>query len=395
MTTVVGSGASQAALRVARTLTVVAGVATLVFFALGLGSIDASMDHVNSLFNVTAAAVLFGVPPVLAVVGLFVGLPTLRRLLGWYAVLFLVVVVAWVPAMQHALPVGLSPWPLEITALGTVPAAIAWRPAVAWSYLAVNSVIIAPVRYFSAGMGDPTVPLQYAFFTLAFAAIFTALAMATMRNGYALDAAIARAHETTASAAAAASRVREQSRLDALVHDNVMGTLFHASRGGLDEAVRRQASNTIAQLEQLREGWHPELDEPVAVDAFVARIRSVVLEASPDIDFTVIGTRDSPIPQDAAAAFAEATAEAVRNSLTHAGPASETFLSALVELEEGRVFVNVRDNGRGFDPRDVPPHRLGIVVSIRGRLGAVSGGSATVASHRGAGTVATMTWLGS
>ncbi|MDP3208915.1 MAG: ATP-binding protein [Rhodoglobus sp.] len=394
MTATVISSGPQAALRVARTITAVVGVATFVFFALGLSAIVASMDHVDPVYNIAAAAILFGIPPVLAVVGLFVGLPTLRRLLGTYAVLFLLVVVAWAPAMQHALPVGLSPWPLEVTALGTVPAAIAWRPAVAWVYLVVNSLLIAPVRFIAAGLGDPSVPLQYAFFTLTFAAIFTALAMVAMRNGYALDAAIGMARETTSRAAAAASRAREQSRLDALVHDNVMGTLFYAARGGLNDSVRRQAIKTLAQLEELREGRH-ELDGPVDSNSFVARIRSEIFEASADIDFAVIGERSAPIPHDVAAAFAEAASEAVRNSLTHAGTAAQTMLNARVELSEDRVCVVIKDAGRGFDPRDVPPHRLGIVVSIRGRLSAVPGGSGAVATHRGTGTVVTLTWVAS
>ncbi len=382
----------QAALRVARTITVVAGIATFAFLTLALGAIADAMDHVNPLYNVAAAAVLFGIPPVLAVVGLFVDLRTLRRLLGTYAVLFLVVVLTWIPALTEALPAGIDPWPLEVTALGTVPAALAWRSTVAWAYLIVNSLLIAPVRYVSAGFGDVTIPLQYAFFTLAFAAIFTALAMVAMRNGYALDGAIAKARATTARAAAAASRDREQSRLDALVHDNVMGTLFYASQEGLDESVRRQAIRTIAQLEQLRHGRH-ESDEPVDPDVFVARIRSVVLEASPDIDVTVVASRTSPIPHDVAAAFAEAAAEAVRNSLTHAGSPVESGLSAELEVGERRVRAILRDDGPGFDPREVPPHRLGIAVSIRGRLSTVSGGRAEVASQRGSGTVVTLTWV--
>ncbi len=392
MTTAPLTAGPQAALRVARTITGVAGVATFVFGGLALGDLVASMDYVNPVYNAAAGVALFGIPPLLAFAGLFVDLPTLRRMLGAYAVLFLAVVVAWAPALHNTMPIGLDPWPLEVTALGTVPAAIAWRPAIAWVYLVVNSVLIAPVRYISAGFGDPSVALQYAFFTLTFAAIFTALAMVAMRNGYALDAALSRARATTTTAAAAAARAREQSRLDALVHDSVMGTLFYASRGGLDESVRRQARKTLAQLERLREGRY-ELDAPVDAPAFVARIRSVVLEASPEIAFTQVGARHSPIPHDVAAAFAEAAAEAVRNSLSHAGPPEETHLSVSVDLAEQRVLVVISDSGQGFDAREVSPHRLGIVVSIRGRLAAVAGGSAAVATQRGSGTIVTLAWV--
>ncbi len=257
----------------------------------------------------------------------------------------------------------------------------------------VNSILIAPVRFIASGQADLTVPLQFAFFTLTFASIFTALAMVAMRNGYALDSATEIARTTSARAAATASRAQEQARLDALVHDNVMGTLFYASRGGLDDSVRRQARKTLAQLEQLR-GGRDRIDEPVLLEDFVARIRSVVLDASPDIAFSVTGLRTSPIPHDVVAAFAEATSEAVRNSLTHAGSAQYVARSAIVAVTERTVRVVIRDDGRGFDPRDVAPHRLGILVSIRGRLGAIPGGSAMVDSRRGIGTIVTLAWSG-
>lgn len=382
----------QAAARVARTITVVAAVATIVFFALSIGPIIAAMPHLLHWYNIVSAVIVFGSPLVIAVIGLFTPLPTLRRMLGTYAILFLVVVVAWVPALTSPLPAGLAPWPLEVTALGTVPAAVAWRGTYVWGYLILNSVIIAPVRFISAGQVDWTVPLQYAFFTLTFAAIFTALAMVAMRNGYALDAATELARTTSARAAAAASRAQEQARLDALVHDNVMGTLFYASRGGLDESVRRQAVKTLAQLEQLR-GGRDHVTDDVSVEDFVARIRSVVLDAAPDIEFMTTGRRESLVPAEVAAAFAEATSEAVRNSLKHAVDRGDGITrSTLIALTSSTVRVIVRDNGQGFDPRDVAPHRLGILVSIRGRLGAIPGGSATVESRRGLGTVVNLAW---
>jgi len=394
---VIGSGergsAPRAAERVARTITAVAGVATLVFLALAIGQLTASAPVMDPLYTVAGAVVVFGIPLVLAVVAFVVPLGVLKGMLGGYALLFLAVVLLWIPAMVAPLPEGVAPWPVEVTALATVPAAIAWRPVAAWSYLAINSLLIAPVRYFAAGQVDLMVPLQFSFFTLTFAAIFTVLAMVAMRNGYALDSAIEIARSTSARAAAAASRAQEQARLDALVHDNVMGTLFYASRGGLDESVRTQAQKTLAQLEQLRGGRH-QVTEPLSVEDFVARIRSVVLDASPDIGFTTNGSRTSRIPFDVAAAFAEATSEAVRNSLMHAGSATEVERTAVLAVSERTLRVIVRDTGDGFDPREIPPHRLGILVSIRGRLGTIAGGNGRVESRRGLGTVVTLSWVG-
>ena len=385
----------QAAARVARTITAVAGVATLVFLGLAVGPMIQAAPHINPGFAAVSAILVFGIPPALALASPFLGLRAIRRALGAYAIIFLLVVILWVPAMTSSgLPPHVAPWPLGVTALATVPAAIAWRPSIAWGYLVLNSALIAPVRYFAAGDGDPTRPLQDAFFTLTFAAIFTALAMVAMKNGYTLDTATEQARATAARAATAAAREQEQARLDALVHDNVMATLFYASQGQLDDSVRRQAAKTIAQLEQLR-GAASRVNDPVPIDEFVTRIRSVILDAAPEMTFDIVGTRSAAIPHEVAAAFAEATSEAVRNSLTHAEAAEGQSISrsAVVTLAHRGVGVVVRDDGCGFDPREVPAHRLGILVSIRGRLGAIPGGSATVESRRGHGTVVALKWV--
>ncbi len=346
----------------------------------------------NPLYTFVGAFVVFGIPPLVAVVGFFISLKVLKRMLAGYAIAFLAVVLLWNSAMLAPLPDLVAPWPVEVTALATVPAAIAWRPVIAWVYLVVNSIVIAPVRFFAGDQVDLSVPLQYSFFTLTFAAIFTALAMVAMGNGYALDRAIEIARSTSTRAAAAASRAREQAQLDALVHDNVMATLVYASRGGLDDSVRQQAEKTLRQLERLR-GRRDEASTPVSADDFVARIRSVVFEASAEISFATNGHRSSPIPLEVAEAFAEATSEAVRNSLLHAGPAGELLRSAIVALSERIVEVTVRDDGLGFDVGDIPPHRLGILVSIRGRMEAIPGGSSRVESRRGLGTVVTLWWV--
>lgn len=385
----------QAAARVARTITAVAGVATLVFLGLELGPIIDAAPHLNPVFALTSAVLVFGMPVAIALLCQLLDLPAIRRALGVYAVVFVLVVLLWVPAMTSlSLPPEVVPWPAGVTALATVPAAIAWRPSVAWAYLALNSVLIAPLEYFAAGGGDPTRPLQDALFTLTFSAIFTALALVAMRSGYTLDTATEQARATAARAATAAAHHRERARLDALVHDNVMATLLYASQGNLDQSVQRQARRAIAQLGQLRGGTE-QASDPMPTAVFIVHIRSVILDACPDAAFEAVGTRSTPITREVAAAFAEATSEAVRNSMTHAEalPGRDITRSVRIALDEHSIGVTVRDDGLGFDPREVPPHRLGIVVSISGRMGTLPGGSAQVESRRGEGTVVQLDWV--
>ncbi len=386
-------GGPHAAERIARTITVVAGIATFVFLALSISPMIAAAPFLDPRYEILSAVLIFGIPPVLAMLTPVLDLVAIKRVLGLYSIVFLAVVLTWIPAMTSApLPAGVAPWPLEITALATVPAAIAWRPVVAWAYLVLNSILIAPVRIFASGGADIATPLQYAFFTLTFSAIFTVLAMVAMRNGYTLDAVTARAMEAAARSAASDAQAREQTRVDALVHDEVMGTLYYASQADerLDASVRAQAARALDQLSRLR-GGRESSTEPVEVKEFIAMLKSAVLAGSTDIAVVVTGERELPIPALVAAAFAEASAEAAHNIRIHAGD-DHLPSDATIEFDSSGVTVIVRDSGRGFDPGAVAPHRLGILVSIRGRLATLAGGSARVESSPGKGATVTLDW---
>ena len=378
---------------VTRTITMVWAAATLAFLATSIGPIVAVGPFIDPIYEVIAVSVVFGMPIAIGIAARWLSRRTIRVLYGSYAVAYLVLVVFWIVALEgRVLPPTLSPWIVELTALATVPATLAWRPAIAWTYLAINAALIFPVRFVSAGMVDLATPLQYAFFTVTYTAIFSVVADAAVRNAAALDAATSSARETAARAAAAEARRREQARLDALVHDAVMGTLYYASRGdaALDRAVRRQAATALATLEELR-AQTDETSGAVSPDVFIARVRSVALVSAPGIRVSVVARRGQPVPGEVAAAFAEATAEAVRNSVLHAGP-GEIERRVDIELDDHRIRVVIADRGRGFDPRDVGPHRLGIPVSIRGRLEAITGGAAEVDSRVGRGTRVRLEW---
>lgn len=384
---------ASAETQVMRVITGVLGISTVVFLALTWSAIAAESPLLLPAWQVAAVSAVFGLPPVLGLLAARLGRTALRALLGSYAVLFSLVVLTFVPAMTGPpVPMVLSPWPVLITAIGTVPAALAWRPLAAWVWLIANSLIIAPVRYLAAGSVDWSAPLQYAFFTIAFGGIFSGLTLVALSNGRALDAAAEAARTAAAGAAAAAAREQEQARLDALVHDEVISTLFGASQNNpeLAASVRRQAAQAIAHLARLREEGDA-VAAPVDVAEFTSRMRSVVLELSPDITFAVRGTRTSPLPPAVAVAFAEATVEAARNSLLHAG-ARSVERSVSVWRAEDRIRVTVSDDGQGFDPQSVSPHRLGLAVSIRGRLDAI-GGTATVTSRPGHGTRVVLEWV--
>lgn len=95
-----------------------------------------------------------------------------------------------------------------------------------------------------------------------------------------------------------------------------------------------------------------------------------------------------PLPPDVAQALAEATAEALRNVGQHAG-VSEA--SVHIAHSSGETAVRVADQGEGFMPSQVGGSSWGIPGSIRLRMATI-GGTATIDSRPGRGTVVSLRW---
>jgi signal transduction histidine kinase len=82
------------------------------------------------------------------------------------------------------------------------------------------------------------------------------------------------------------------------------------------------------------------------------------------------------------AALVQAAREAMVNAAKHAQVGE---VSLYAEVESDAVHVFVRDRGVGFDPRDVPPDRHGLVDSVHGRMDR-HGGTVSLRSTPGEGT---------
>jgi len=386
---------TRAETQVVRVITIVFGVAALVFFALALGPIVEQSGYLSTLSLGIMITVVFGLPILIAMVSRFLPLPALRAAHGVYSISYSMVLVAWVPALtEYPMPLESSPWPLGVLALGTVSAALSWRSPIAWILLVVNSALLGAVRYSAAGGVSIDLPIQDAIYSVAFSAIFTSLAMVALRSARELDSVTTIERARATRVASTAARLREQSRLDALVHDEVMSALYYASKGDteLDPTVRAQAVRALAEVSSI-ESDASASSAPGSAHDFSVRLRSTVASLDDTVRFSINGARAASIGADVAAAFVDATSEAVRNSLIHAqsGP-RDVQRSVQLALSEAAVTVRIVDDGIGFEPSAVPPQRLGILLSIRHRLSLVDGGLARVESTPGRGTVITLTW---
>lgn len=313
----------------------------------------------------------------------------LRIVAGVNVVGYLLVGVLWWPAWDGS-PLGTAQvvWFALFPGLAAISAALAFPP---WAAFGVLAVFIANTGIIDL-LARPTTEtdpfLPGLFWGYAFSLIFVAAAVMGIRVTGILDSSRARALSATAAAAAAGARSAERHRFDALTHDSVMSTLLLAARNGASPELAQSAREALAAVEQAAD---PVDRSTVTAPEACEHIAGVVMLVDPTMRArTVIGDAHTTYPGNAVMTIAAATAEAVRNSRRHAGEGATTSVSVTTSPDE--LCVDIVDDGAGFDPATVPASRLGIAVSIRGRMRRLSGGDATIDSRPGHGTRVHLRW---
>lgn len=330
-------------------------------------------------------AVVAGVPWVLAVLAALAvpfrrpGL--LRGLARTVSVSFVVSLAALVVAMAcGAWPERPLPWLVLQTSVAIGTAVAGWGRGLAVFGAVAVFALLETLRAVDhdltrASLVDDSHNLILAGFTI----VLTAQFIAASRDH---DRAVRRAADTVATAAAATARRRARERTETLVHDEVFTLLLAAGRGpGTD--VRAQAIATARLIRDLDAG---PIEVPVTTLA--DRLRAVVTAAAPHARVSV-PDGVAVVPDEVANTLVEAVAQAVANSVRHAGGAG---LTLTLTADDG-VRIVVADEGPGFRLDAVPSDRMGISLSILRRVNDMPGATATVESRPGRGTTVTVTWL--
>jgi signal transduction histidine kinase len=175
-------------------------------------------------------------------------------------------------------------------------------------------------------------------------------------------------------------RVREEERAEmaAHLHDSVLQTLaLIQNRAGASSEVARIAR---AQERELREWLYAGVgtaDSDLATDL---KDYAAGLELDYPVRFDVVTVGQSA--ERSSGELASAAREAMLNAARHAGG----DVSVYIEGSAAAVDVFIRDRGPGFDPAQVPEHRLGVRESIIGRMRRAGGSAAVGRGAGGAGT---------
>ena len=382
--------AGDAERRITRQFAIFVGAGYLAYLLVSIGSIQASFGYMAAWWAIGAPLAVFGSGLAVGVAGIGGTARGIRWATQTAAVVYFSAVVL-TPVAWTGVHTSNSSGLWYATFPGLVAVALGLQPGIRpIAYLAVIAVAMVvsntPVK--EPALAVAAIP-DIAF-TFAYSMPYVCATVIGVRTARVLDQTRDATYRLAADTAAAQARSAERARFDALTHDGVMATLLGAARMGATDDVRALARRTLDDLAEI--AVPSTLDETVSAATAARRLRAMLTDLDDGMHADIrlsSDTADVAYPAAAVQTITAAAGEAVRNSVRHAR-ATSRGMSA--HLAADSIDVTVVDDGRGFAPRDVAPHRLGIAVSILGRMRQIEGGDAVVDSTPGRGTRVTITW---
>jgi signal transduction histidine kinase len=250
-----------------------------------------------------------------------------------------------------------------------------------WFFLQISDIGI-PV--------DPWVALQDASFAFLCSSVLAGFVWVLRYEASRVD----EANEQANLAAIELSRIdavsRERDRVDALVHDSVLTTLLLAANAEDAEAEKAAAESAANALTKLRNtDALASKDESISINSLFSALEVAIHRQSQRIQIESEGSTNYAVPVGVASAVTEATLQALANAINHAGQA--VTIQVFLKGSADGLKIVVKDNGRGFRPSRVPKNRIGLRLSIIGRVQAV-GGKVFIDSKIGVGTNVIIEW---
>jgi signal transduction histidine kinase len=194
----------------------------------------------------------------------------------------------------------------------------------------------------------------------------------------------------------------ERSRLARELHDAVTQTLFSASliaevlprlwakdpeRGQQQlEEVRLLTRGALAEMRSLLLELRPEALVKAKMDDLLRQLGRAMTGRT-GVPVSVSADVQCPLPAEVRVALYRIAQEALNNAAKHA---EASQVDVHFRCNEGRAELSIGDNGKGFDPNQVPPGCLGLGI-MRERASAI-GADLRVQSQLGQGTEINVAW---
>ncbi len=307
-----------------------------------------------------------------------------------YAVAFILYPFSVSPLAQ--IPDGFRPWLWWAT--GTATMAMGMYLTKWWSVVYLGFV---PTSWFflrvlpiggSGNLGSAT--LDAIYIVLYPAAVLTLVGM--LRTA-ALG--VDRKNDEVAEVAAIRAEVDatelERQKLDDLVHDQVLTTLLLAAKAETVDARRlatESAEVAIARL-QSTASENPNQIEEISSGTFFDSLSASLRRGFPEVEIMLFKEAEFQVPISVGIAIADATIQAMTNSMQHAGKNSNRQIR--LKADNHGIKVVVKDDGKGFRESKIPKNRLGVRNSIRRRVTA-AGGEVVIDSAPRKGAAVILKW---
>lgn len=327
----------------------------------------------------------------------------LRRLFaGTVAWMILLGFLLWhLGVIGNGLSPDARPWSWGIAGAGVGLAAVARNIKMAVGYGILFSVLVLIIPVLPAGTSRQWADSwQDALLTIAMTLVIVAPIWALRGAVRAQDRAAVEAVQKFAGAARLEAVSVERARLDALTHDIVLSTLIVASQATTRQVLDASQVAAVAALAQLEAVKHDDGTSDggtVTLAEWRGRLAGAVAGSAVVIAEPAEGQPvPAVIPVPVARALNQSAAEAVRNAAKHA-PGAPVRLRVEFpghqpgSADLGHVVVEIEDDGPGFDVDAIPLERMGVKVSIMGRMHD-AGGSARIISRPGTGTLVRLQW---
>jgi len=263
-----------------------------------------------------------------------------------------------------------------------------------WSFAYLAAM---PASYFflrlhpiggGADLGSATLDATYILlYALAVQALVGMLRTAAIE----VDAQNDAVAETAARRAEIDATELERQKLDELVHDQVLTTLLLAANADSKEREAMAAESANVAIERLQTTASDDSSElqEVSVSSFIDSLSASLQRGYPEVEINVTKELDFPVPIAVGIALADATVQAMTNSMQHAG--AKATRQVRIKVDYHGLKIVVKDDGKGFWESKIPKDRLGIRNSIRRRASAV-GAEVRIASSPRKGATVILKW---
>jgi signal transduction histidine kinase len=316
---------------------------------------------------------------------------------GLFALVYLLALVAW-PALVVAPGTVLDgkPWLWYLCTVATSCAAVSFSFWWATGYTILAPLAYGLVRISPAGGGaDLMLGFLDAVYAILLGLVVLIIITVLRQATAAVDTAQTNALGTYAAAVRQHATEVERVQVDSIVHDSVLAALLSAAAATTPKGAELASTMAEEAITRLTEaGSVPAGDDrETSFARLKGEIRAIASRFEEPIEFIDCEAENLSLPSHAGDAIAAATAQAIVNSIQHAGGTGEP-VRRTVRMNTnllGGCTVEIVDTGVGFDPAAVPTERLGLRISIQERVTS-AGGSVQVLSAPGQGTSILIEW---